>query len=91
LQASGVSQRRQLTIHGAQGDQAFTVGQADVEARLPLFDGFRTPNTVKVAEAELESGRAVLDATVQEILLQLLTASADLKRDRLIRDYSQKQ
>jgi outer membrane protein len=91
LEASGLSERRQLTIHGAQGDQSFNIGQADVEARLPLFDGFRTPNTVKVAEAELKSGRAVLDATVQDVLLQLLTASADLQRDRLIRDYSQRQ
>lgn len=91
LQASGLAERRDLTIHGAAGGQRFTVGQADVEARLPLFDGFRTGNSVKVAEAELAAGTAVLDGTVQDVLLQLLTAAADVHRDRQIQAFSQQQ
>lgn len=91
IQASGVSERRRLTIHGAQGDQTFTVGQANVEVRQPLFDGFQTPNAVKVAEAERESGKAVLEATIEEVILQLLSATADLRRDRLIQGYAQQQ
>lgn len=91
LQASGLSERRRLTIHGATGDQSFTVGQADIEARQPLFDGFRTANSVKVSEAELDSGKAVLAATTEEVMLQLLSATADLRRDRLIQAYAQQQ
>lgn len=91
LQANALSQRRRLTIHGATGDQAFTIGQVDVEARLPLFDGFRTPNGVRQAQAELESGQAALQATVQQVLLDLLTAAADAHRDRRIRGYAEDQ
>lgn len=91
VQASGLAQRRDLTIYGASGGGAFNIGQADIEARLPVFDGFRTPNSIKVAEAELAAGRAVLDGTVQEVLLQLLTAAADVRRDRQIQVFSQQQ
>ncbi|QHL90488.1 TolC family protein [Sphingomonas changnyeongensis] len=63
----------------------------DVEARLPLFDGFRTPNAVRQAQAELESGRAALEATVQQVLLDLLTAAADAHRDRRIRAFAEEQ
>lgn len=91
VQANALSQRRQLTIHGGAGDQNFTIGQVDVEARLPLFDGFRTPNSVSQAQAELESGRAALEATVQQALLDLLSAAADAHRDRRIRAFAEDQ
>jgi outer membrane protein len=91
VQANALSERRDLSIHGATGGQQFNVGQADIEARLPLFDGFRTPNAVKIAEAELAAGKAVLEGTVQDVLLQLLTATADVHRDRQIQAFAQQQ
>lgn len=91
IQADGLSQRRRLTIHGGPGDQTFTAAEASVSARQPLFDGFRTPNAVASARAELESGRAVLAAVVEDVLLELVAATADVRRDQMVANYARQQ
>jgi outer membrane protein len=92
LEANGLVQRRQLDIkNGAPGDTTFTAGQASVDARWRMFDGFRTDNSVDVAEAELDSGRAALEATITEVLFELVTRSANVQRDRKVQVYAEQQ
>lgn len=92
LEANGLVQRRKLDVKkGGPGDTTFTAGQASVDARWRMFDGFRTDNAVDVAEAELDSGRAVLDSTINEVLFELVARSANLQRDRKVQVYAQQQ
>ena len=91
IEANALSQRRHLNLIGNTGDSTFTAAEASVEARLRLFDGFRTSNAVDVSKAELSSGRAILDGTISDVLLNLLRSAADVHRDRLVRGYAQQQ
>lgn len=91
VQADGLSQRRRLSIHGGPGDQTFTAAQASVFARQPLFDGYRTHNAVATARAELDSSRAVLEAVIEDVLLELVAATADVRRDQLVVGYARQQ
>lgn len=92
LEANGLVQRRQLDVKkGGPGDTTFTAGQASVDVRWRMFDGFRTENGVDVAQAELDSGRAVLDGTISEVLYALLTATANIHRDRKVEQYARQQ
>ena len=92
VEANGLVQRRRLDVHGgATGDATFTAGEGNIEARLHLYDGLRTINSVQVAKEELDAGKATLDGTISSVLLQLLQSSADVRRDRQIRQYAQMQ
>jgi outer membrane protein len=92
IEANGLVQKREIDVkNGGTGDAKFVAGQASVEARLRVYDGNRTYNAVQVAKAELASAEAVLDATISDVLLQLLTSSADVHLDRKVRQYSQMQ
>ena len=91
VEANGLYQHRRLNIHGAPGDDDFNAAEGNVEARLRLYDGWRTPNSVQVAREELEAGRATLDGTISDVLLDLLQTAADVRRDRQIRHYAQLQ
>lgn len=92
ISGSGLVERRRINVIGANaGDAQFTARQADVEARLTLFDGFQTRNTVRVRKAELAAGRAGERSTQADTLLTLLTACADLGRDQQILRYAQQQ
>jgi outer membrane protein len=92
VEANGLLQHRRLDVHGGDtGDASFTAGEANIEARLRIYDGLRTPNSVQIAKEELEAGQATLESTVSDVLLQLLQTSADVRRDRQIRQYAQMQ
>jgi outer membrane protein len=91
LDASGIVQPRTLKIAGTRDDSSFTAMEGSVEARWRVFDGLRTPNAVKVSNAELEAGRATLEGTISDVLLDLLQASADVRRDVQILGYARKQ
>lgn len=92
LEANGIVQRRKLDVKkGGPGDATFTAGQASVDARWRMFDGFRTDNAVDVASAELDSGRAVLEGTISEVLFELVARAANVQRDRKVRGYAQEQ
>ncbi len=89
---SGLVERRRINVmNGGPGDAQFTAKQADIEARLTLFDGLQTRNTIRVRQAELGAGRAAQAATTAETLLALLTAVADLRRDQQVLSYAQRQ
>lgn len=92
VEANGIVQHRRLRIHGGTPSESeFTAGEGTVEARFRLYDGWRTPNAVQIAQQELESGQAVLEGTISDVLLELLTSAADVRRDRQIRQYAQLQ
>ncbi len=91
IEANALSQRRHLNLIGNTGDTTFTAAEASVEARLRLFDGFRTSNAIDSSKAELSSGKAVLQGTISDVLLDLLRSASDVHRDRLIRGYAQQQ
>ncbi|HUD90807.1 TolC family protein [Sphingobium sp.] len=91
VEANGLYQHRRLNIHGGPGDDNFDAAQGNVEARLRLYDGLRTKNSIQVAKEELEAGQAALDDTVSGVLLDLLQTAADVRRDRQIRHYAQLQ
>lgn len=84
IEGSATVQRRRLDVVGATGDQTFTIGQGDVEARLPIADGGRIAAETATARAELANGEAVLDQVVNEVLLDLLTAAADVRTARAV-------
>jgi outer membrane protein len=50
----------------------------------PLFTGFRTTYGVKVAEANVRSGREVLRDTERSVLLEAVTAYMDVVRDQAV-------
>jgi outer membrane protein len=92
IEANGIVQKREIDVKkGGTGDASFIAGQASVEARVRFYDGDRTYNAVQVAKAELASAEAVLDATISDILLELLTSAADVHLDRKVRQFSQLQ
>jgi outer membrane protein len=92
IEANGLVQKREIDVkNGGPGDAKFVAGQASVEARLRVYDGNRTYNAVQVAKAELGAAEAVLEASISDTLLQLLTAAADVHLDRKIKEYSQMQ
>lgn len=48
----------------------------------PVFNGFRTPNAVNEAEAQVRAGREQLRSVEQQVLLDTATAFADVVRDQ---------
>lgn len=66
-----------------------TVGEThpkgySVTATQPVFNGFRTLNSVRVAEATVRSGRETLRSVEQSVLLDAATAYVDVVRDQNI-------
>ncbi len=55
-----------------------------LNATQPIFNGFRTLNSVREAEAVVRSGRETLRSVEQEVLLQAVTAYMDVVRDQAI-------
>lgn len=49
-----------------------------------LFDGFQTPNNVNAAQAQVRASQENLDNTVQNTLLNAVTAYMNVRRDREI-------
>jgi outer membrane protein len=92
IEANGLVQKREIDVkNGGTGDAKFIAGQASVEARLRVYDGNRNVNAVQVAKAELASAQAILDASISDTLLELLTSAADVHLDRKVRHYTQLQ
>jgi outer membrane protein len=58
----------------------------NVTATQPIFDGLRTPYSIKQAKAQVRAGRATLDSTEQDILLAVVTAYVDVQRDQAVVD-----
>jgi outer membrane protein len=56
----------------------------EVNATQPIFNGFRTLNSVRVAEALVRSGRETLRSVEQSVLLEAVTAYMDVVRDQAI-------
>lgn len=55
-----------------------------VTASQPIFNGFRTLNGVRVAEATVRAGRETLRNVEQSVLLEAATAYVDVVRDQAI-------
>lgn len=55
-----------------------------VTASQPIFNGFRTLNQVRQAEALVRAGREALRITEQVVLLEAVTAYMDVVRDQAI-------
>jgi outer membrane protein len=55
-----------------------------VTATQPVFSGFRTLNSVRVAEATVRAGRENLRIVEQSVLLEAVTAYMDVVRDQAI-------
>lgn len=55
-----------------------------VTATQQLFSGFRTANSVKIAEATVRAGRESLRTVEQSVLLEAVTAYMDVVRDQAI-------
>lgn len=92
IEANGIVQKREIDVKsGGKGDARFIAGQASVETRVRFYDGDRTYNAVQAAKAEVASAEAVLQATTSDILLELLTAAADVHLDRKVRQFSEMQ
>jgi outer membrane protein len=92
IEANGLVQKREIDVkNGGQGDARFIAGQASVEARVRFYDGDRTYNAIKIAEAEIKSAEAALQAMTSDVLLELLSSAADVHLNRKVRQFSQMQ
>jgi outer membrane protein len=92
VEANGIVQKREIDIKkGGQGDARFVAAQAAIQTRIRVYDGDRTYNAVQVAKAELLSAEAALQALTSDVLLELLTAAADVHSNRQIKRYSEEQ
>jgi outer membrane protein len=65
----------------------FTRRDFTITLSQPIFDGFRTENSVREAEAVVAAGNQNLLAVEQEVLLNAATAYMDVLRDREIVNY----
>lgn len=59
-------------------------GGYQLDVTQNLFDGFRTTNSVNLAESNVRAGRATLHSTEQTVLLQAVTAYMNVVRDQAI-------
>lgn len=55
-----------------------------ISASQPIFNGFRTLNGVRVAEATVRAGRETLRNVEQSVLLEAATAYVDVVRDQAV-------
>jgi outer membrane protein len=65
----------------------FTNRSFRITLNQPIFDGFRTENAVREAEAAVAAGNQNLLAVEQEVLLNAATAYMNVLRDREIVNY----
>lgn len=91
IEGNALIQRRRLGVVNGPGDQTFTLGQGSVEARLPLFDGGRTGAATATARAELDNAESVLDDTVEQVMLDLVTTLADIRSAAAVETFVQQQ
>ena len=92
VEANGLVQKREIDIkNGGPGDSRFVAAQGSVEARVRVYDGDRTYNAVQIAKTELAAAEAALTALTSDILLELLTAAADVHTNRQIKQFSESQ
>ena len=68
----------------------FTNRNFTITLNQPVFDGFRTENAVREAEATVAAGNQNLLAVEQEVLLNAATAYMNVLRDREIVGYRQR-
>ncbi|MET0259416.1 MAG: TolC family outer membrane protein [Methylobacterium sp.] len=57
---------------------------AGIQVNQVLFDGFRTPNNVNAAQAQVRASQKNLENTVQNTLLNTVTVYMNVRRDREI-------
>jgi outer membrane protein len=67
-----------------------TSKSANIQLAQPIFRGFRTVEGVKAAKANVKAGRQELLGVEQSVLLNAVTAYADVLRDRKILSIRQK-
>jgi outer membrane protein len=92
IEANGLVQKREIDVkNGGQGDARFVAAQASVEARVRFYDGDRTYNAIKIAEAEIKSAEAALQAMTSDVLLELLSSAADVHLNRKVQHFSKLQ
>ncbi len=72
-------QRDTVTVKDDRDNGGFTIALGQ-----PIFDGFKTVNSTKAAEATVDAGRQSLLGTEQAVLLDAVTAYVDVIRDRSI-------
>lgn len=82
--SADVGFQRNETKPQSPGDGEFHPRGYRVDASQPIFNGFRTLNAVREAEATVRAGRETLRTTEQEVLLQAITAYMDVVRDQAI-------
>jgi outer membrane protein len=68
----------------------FTPHAVGITAQQTLFNGYRTANRTRQAEAQVSAGRATLAVTEQQVLLNAATAYMNLIRDSAILDLQRK-
>ena len=68
----------------------FTPHAVGVTAQQTLFNGYRTANRTRQAEAQVSAGRATLAVTEETVLLNAATAYMNLIRDSAILDLQRK-
>jgi outer membrane protein len=73
---------------GAEG--VFTPHAVGITVQQTLFNGYRTANRTRQAEAQVSAGRATLAVTEQTVLLNAATAYMNLIRDSAILDLQRK-
>ena len=73
---------------GAEG--VFAPHAVGITATQTLFNGYRTANKTRQAEAQVSAGRATLAVTEQQVLLNAATAYMNLIRDSAILDLQRK-
>jgi TolC family type I secretion outer membrane protein len=75
------------TAGGVTNNSDFTNRNFTITLNQPVFDGFRTENAVREAEASVAAGNQNLLAVEQEVLLNAATAYMNVLRDREIVNY----
>jgi outer membrane protein len=68
----------------------FTPHSVGITAQQTLFNGYRTANRTRQAEAQVSAGRATLAVTEETVLLNAATAYMNLIRDSAILDLQRK-
>lgn len=93
--------RPSVTLSGEKGrersslaDANYSIGDSDsraVQVTQPIFSGFGSVNSVRLAEAQVEAQRASLLGSEQDILVAAATAFADIIRTRKLVELGKKQ
>ena len=73
-----------LASNSAVGNGEFNPRQAQLALQENIFDGFRTYNSIKAAEASVEAGREDLRNSEITVLLNAATAYMNVVRDQAI-------